>query len=148
MQKCLQCGKLLPRAKEKGHREREYCSGVCRQRACRERNKWKHDLNRIIQAANERMWNAIVDQQVHREHGQDDLEQQEKLLELQGKRFIQMHKLLEESEEEKRILQAEIQWLKDQSAKGSGDRSCSDAAGEPAKKEKIRTEERKHRRSL
>jgi hypothetical protein len=112
MQECLRYGKLLPRAKEKGHRERKYCSDVCRQRACRERNKWKHDLNSILQAANKRMWNAIIDQQVNREYGQDDLEQQEKRLELQGKRFIQIHKLLEESEEEKKTLQAEIHSLK------------------------------------
>ena len=148
MRECLQCGKPLPRTKEKGHREREYCSDVCRQRAWRQRNKWKHDLGRIIQASNERMWNAI-DQHVHREHWQDELEQQEKLLELQDKRFIQIHKLLEESEEENRILQAEIQWLKDQLAEKEAEIvRVATLLESQSNRKRSGQEKRNHRRSL
>ena len=81
MRECLQCGKPLPRRKEKGHREREYCSDVCRKRASRARNKGKHVLDRILHETSERMWNAMY-QDIHRESWQDDLEHKEELVKL------------------------------------------------------------------
>lgn len=50
MHACLTCEKELPRPKEKGHREREYCSDVCRQRAYRQRSKEKQDVARSQRA--------------------------------------------------------------------------------------------------
>ncbi len=64
MGECLHCGKALPHRKERGHREREYCSDACRQRANRARNKHKHNLDRIIKESDERIYNAIY-QNVH-----------------------------------------------------------------------------------
>jgi hypothetical protein len=78
MRYCI-CGKVILRQTEKGHREREYCSDACRQRACRARNKEKHALSRIRKEAEERMWNAL-DQTIHRESWQDELEQQKQLI--------------------------------------------------------------------
>lgn len=77
MLECSQCGKVIPHRREKGHREREYCSDLCRKRAWRTRNKSKHRIDRIVQDAQERMWNKI-DQDIHRETWQDDIEKLEK----------------------------------------------------------------------
>jgi chromosome segregation ATPase len=85
VKECLACGKLLP-PRKKGYREREYCSDVCRQRASRKRNKWKHDLDRIQREANERHWNAL-DQSIHRETWQDELKRLDELNSLYGKRI-------------------------------------------------------------
>lgn len=79
MLECLYCGKPLPRSREKGHREREYCNDLCRKRAWRAKNKDKHRLDRIIREAHERMWNAI-EQGAHRETWQDELDTTNKLL--------------------------------------------------------------------
>src|ERR1700692_1432281 len=79
MYACLQCGKLLPPRKERGHREREYCNDLCRQRASRARNKGKHDLKRLQREAEERRWNAI-EQDIHREDWQDRLELNTKII--------------------------------------------------------------------
>lgn len=70
MRYCV-CGQAIPRRSERGHREREYCSDRCRQRAWRARHKDRHKRERIIQAAFERGWNAI-EQDVHREGWQDE----------------------------------------------------------------------------
>ena len=103
MRECLQCGKPLPRRIEAGHRERQYCSDRCRQRACRARNKEKHNLNRIIHEASERLWSA-VEQQVRRESWQDDLERKDKLLR-------QAHQELAYLEEQNSLLQQQIVFL-------------------------------------
>ena len=76
MRYCV-CGKAILRRGEKGHREREYCSDRCRQRACRARNKSKHDLDRLQKEASARYW-TMIHQDVHRETWQDELEAQEK----------------------------------------------------------------------
>ena len=68
------CGEVIPRRKERGHREREYCSNKCRQAAYRLRHKEKHDLSRIEREMNERICNAVY-QNIHRETWQDELEQ-------------------------------------------------------------------------
>ena len=71
MRTCAYCARPLARRKERGHREREYCSDTCRQRASRQRNKDKHDLARIWQQAEERMANSIA-QDIQREGWQDE----------------------------------------------------------------------------
>jgi hypothetical protein len=78
MRYCI-CGESIPRRKEQGHREREYCSDRCRKRAWRARNKEKHNLERITREWKERFYNA-VDQEIHRETWQDELEKQESLI--------------------------------------------------------------------
>jgi hypothetical protein len=78
MRYCI-CGKAIPRRKQKGGREKEYCCDNCRQRACRERNKDKHDLERIEREAQERFWTKI-DQDIHRETWQDELKKQEEYI--------------------------------------------------------------------
>jgi hypothetical protein len=105
MLECLFCGKPLPRTREKGHREREYCSDLCRQRAWRAMNKNKHNLDRIMKTASERRWNAI-DQEIHRETWQDELETTNKLL----KFMLEDLKLKEERIE---ILEKAIAFLED-----------------------------------
>lgn len=82
MYECLVCGKVLPRKEEKGHREREYCSSACRRRAYRKRNRWRYNLTRARQEARVRMINSI-DQDIHRETWQDELERANKRLEQQ-----------------------------------------------------------------
>lgn len=76
MRYCI-CGKAIPRPpkgpQERGHREREYCSDKCRQRASRQRNKHKHNIDRIKQEMDERLYNAVY-QDVHRAIWQDELE--------------------------------------------------------------------------
>ena len=49
------CGKVLLPSKQKGHREREYCSEAYHQRACWARNKQKRELDCIKQEADERL---------------------------------------------------------------------------------------------
>src|SRR5690242_219702 len=78
MRYCI-CGATIPRRQKKGGREKEYCSDKCRQRACRQRNKVKHNLDRARREAEERMWSRI-EQNVHRETWQDDLEKQGRLI--------------------------------------------------------------------
>jgi len=73
------CGQPLPPRAKGGHREREYCSDKCRQRACRQRNKGKHDLDRINREMSERIANAVY-QNIHRESWQDELERKESLI--------------------------------------------------------------------
>ncbi len=94
MKECLSCGKPIPRRREKGHREREYCSNICRQRAYRQRNRWKHNLDRIRKEAKERMWNAL-EQTSHRETWQDELEQSEKQREQSEKQLEKQHDWIE-----------------------------------------------------
>jgi hypothetical protein len=78
---CLECGKPLPPRKERGHRERDYCSDVCRQRAWRKRSKPERDLERARTEALRRMWDA-TEQHIHHETWQDDLASNEKLIKL------------------------------------------------------------------
>jgi chromosome segregation ATPase len=47
MENCKQCGKPLPQPKQKTPREREYCNDLCRKRANREKNAWKHNINKM-----------------------------------------------------------------------------------------------------
>lgn len=71
------CGRFI--SYRKRPREKLYFSGACRQRACRARNKDRHNLDRIMQAANERFYLEIY-QDIHRETWGDELkEAQERL---------------------------------------------------------------------
>jgi hypothetical protein len=49
MYACLECGVRLPTRAEGGHREREYCSSRCRQRAYRKQKKQSQEIERLIQ---------------------------------------------------------------------------------------------------
>ncbi|GHO67953.1 hypothetical protein KSC_068450 [Ktedonobacter sp. SOSP1-52] len=48
MYACLDCGVRLPPRAKGGHREREYCSDACRQRASRKRKKQEAEIARLI----------------------------------------------------------------------------------------------------
>lgn len=122
MRACLQCGKVLPRHQEKGHREREYCSAVCRQRAWRARNQDKHNFDRIMQQAQERFVNAAY-QEAHSETWQHELKLNEMIIgalhmqiELQEGRISLLEGDLESAELDKRLLSLEVERLKDQLA--------------------------------
>jgi hypothetical protein len=78
MRYCI-CGKAIQRRKEKGHREREYCSDACRQRANRERNKHKRTAEQSMEEAMIRIYDASY-QEIHHETWQDDVERQERLI--------------------------------------------------------------------
>jgi hypothetical protein len=51
MYACLECGERLPPRAKGGHREREYCSDKCRQRAYRKQQKQEQEIERLIQGA-------------------------------------------------------------------------------------------------
>ena len=59
MRECVACGMGLPIRRERGHREREYCSERCRQRACRERNAARRERDQLKRKADERAWNEL-----------------------------------------------------------------------------------------
>jgi hypothetical protein len=75
------CGHSLPPRKERGHRDREYCSNACRQRAFYQRNKERHRMDKIVASAKERMYNAVF-QEVFREKWQDELLSQQKYIDV------------------------------------------------------------------
>jgi hypothetical protein len=97
MRECLGCGKPLPRRKERGHREREYCSDLCRQQAWRARNKDKHNLDRMMRESQERFWTK-VHQEIHRETWQDELEHDDKLIKglLEDLQFLEAQNKLQQ----------------------------------------------------
>lgn len=78
MRECI-CGKVILRRKEKGHREREYCSDACRQRACRERNRSKRTIEQIKKRSEE-LWLEKIEQEFHREIWQDELQLNEQYI--------------------------------------------------------------------
>jgi hypothetical protein len=49
MYACLECGQRLPPRSKGGHRERNYCSTTCRQRAYRTARKQKQESDRLIE---------------------------------------------------------------------------------------------------
>lgn len=51
MYACLECGVRLPPRAKGGHREREYCSDRCRQRAYRKQKKQAQEIERLITGA-------------------------------------------------------------------------------------------------
>jgi hypothetical protein len=118
MRYCI-CGKPIVyrsrQEKERGHREREYCSDRCRQRACRERNKGKHDLDRIRREAQERWWLSI-EQSVRPDMRQIELDLKNKMLEMQNMFLNSADTRIEHIELLNRIQQMEIADLKDQLA--------------------------------
>lgn len=48
MYACLECGERLPPRAKGGHREREYCSDRCRQRAHRKNQQRAREIERIL----------------------------------------------------------------------------------------------------
>lgn len=114
MRYCI-CGKVILRRNERGHREREYCSDTCRQRACRIRNKHKHDLDRISHEAMEREWNAI-EQHIHRESWQDDLERSRQLLLYSHQELEQERIATEIAEARNKLFELELSLLREQLA--------------------------------
>lgn len=48
MYACLECEKRLPPRAKGGHREREYCSSQCRQRAYRKHKKQEQEIEHLI----------------------------------------------------------------------------------------------------
>jgi hypothetical protein len=64
MYACLQCGKRLPPRAKGGHREREYCSDRCRQRAYRKQTKQRQEIERLIEGVS---WLPPPDPQVTRD---------------------------------------------------------------------------------
>jgi len=48
MYACVECGKQLPPRAKGGHREREYCSDRCRQRAYRKQKKESLQIEQLI----------------------------------------------------------------------------------------------------
>ncbi len=115
MRACSHCGKALVRRQERGHREREYCSDKCRQAAWRAKHKDWHKLKRILDASFERQCNAI-EQNVHRESWQDDLELRDKLIEWKEKEIEGIKWELDAAILHKTLLQEEVKILKDQLA--------------------------------
>jgi len=69
------CGRTIPY--QKRPREKLYYSPACRQRACRTRNKDKHNIERIVRESTERFY-LKVHQDFHRETWQDELEEAQK----------------------------------------------------------------------
>lgn len=103
MRECLECGKGIPFRKERGHREREYCSDKCRQRACRARKKPRRSLDQIIAEAHARMWDK-VEQDFRRETWQDDLKAAQEREEM-------IYRWWKEESDENDRLQARIELL-------------------------------------
>jgi hypothetical protein len=92
-----------------------YFSDACRQRACRTRNKGQHDLARIIREAHERFY-LKLDQDVHRETWQDDLEEAHKRLTAYEKDHAHRDDLLLGVLEDQRHLREYIASLEEQLA--------------------------------
>lgn len=51
MYACLECGMQLPPRAKGGHREREYCSDRCRQRAYRKQKKQSQEIEQLIKGS-------------------------------------------------------------------------------------------------
>jgi hypothetical protein len=81
MYACLECEKRLPPRAKGGHREREYCSSRCRQRAYRKQKKQSQEIEHLIKGVY-----ALPDPQATRDRWRFEragLLQQYKLLEAQ-----------------------------------------------------------------
>ena len=83
------CGRIIPY--QKRPREKMYYSDARRQRACRARNKGKHDIARIMRESDERFYLQLY-QDFHRETWVDVLKEAQACIAQQKKRSAEYEK--------------------------------------------------------